>query len=82
MPGHPRYLEGFDYIGFHRYSLTFRTFEHREHFVERSHVSLVLTQILCSGEENQCAVSTYCFMPDHLHLVVEGTRDDAIYAGS
>jgi putative transposase len=77
MPEYPRYLQGFDYVGFHRYSLTFRTFDHHEHFVEGSHVDLVLTQIVRSATENQCSIPAYCFMPDHLHLLVEGERDDA-----
>jgi putative transposase len=77
MPEYPRYHKGFDYVGFHRYSLTFRTFGDSDHFLEQSHVDLVLPQILRSADENQCAIPTYCFMPDHHHLLVEGTREDA-----
>lgn len=76
MPEYPRYLTGFSYIGFHRYSLTFRTFEHHEHFLSSANVNVVLPQILRGAEEHQFAVLAYCFMPDHLHLLVEGTRDD------
>jgi putative transposase len=34
--------------------------------------------ILLRTAEQQCfAVLAYCFMPDHLHLLVEGTSDSA-----
>jgi putative transposase len=38
---------------------------------------MVLSQILQSARAQYFAVLAYCLMPDHLHLVVEGTRADA-----
>ena len=71
-PGH---LKTFSYLGLHRYSLTFCT-DHRRHLlVDPAVVSLVLTQISRAAAENRFAVIAYCFMPDHLHLLIEGRSD-------
>jgi putative transposase len=71
-PGH---LKGFDYLGFYRYSLTFCTDYRRPVFRDGAAVELVLAQISRAATENQFAVIAYCFMPDHLHLLVEGQSD-------
>lgn len=73
--GTPGHLKAFDYLGFHRYSLTFCTHERRRLFVTAAVVDLVLAQISRAATENQFAVVAYCFMPDHLHLLVEGQSD-------
>ena len=46
-------------------------------FVNREAVDLVLWQLLQSASRSGFAVIAYCFMPDHLHLLVEGTDDHA-----
>src|SRR5215831_5604316 len=71
-PGH---LKGFDYLGLHRYSLTFCTDYRRPVFKDGAAVEIVLAQISRAGTENQFAVIAYCFMPDHLHLLIEGQSD-------
>jgi putative transposase len=75
--GHPERLEAFDYIGFHRYFLTFCTFERRGVFVNNDAVGLVRTQLSRASSESQFSVSAYCFMPDHLHLLVEGLSESS-----
>jgi putative transposase len=40
-------------------------------------VAEVLTEIRRAAETERFQVLTYCFMPDHLHLLVEGATDDA-----
>src|ERR1700704_3576124 len=73
-PGH---LKTFTYLGFHRYSLTFCT-DHRRHvFTSNETVSLVLEQMLRAAGENQFAIVAYCFMPDHLHLLLEATSESS-----
>lgn len=71
-PGH---LKTFDYRGLHRYSLTFCTDRRARRFTRADVVELVLTQISRAATENQFAVIAYCFMPDHLHLLIEGQAD-------
>ncbi len=74
---HPQHVAGFSYIGKHRYSLRFGTLDRERVFVADAPVALVLSQILRASAETQCAVVVYCFMTDHLHLLVEGETDSA-----
>jgi REP-associated tyrosine transposase len=73
--GRPKHLPGFDYLGFHRYSLTFCTHRRRVIFVHDAPVRLVFDQFLRSARESQFAIIVYTFMPDHVHLLVEGESD-------
>ena len=70
-------LHNFSYAGLHRYSLTICTSRRQQVFVNREAVDLVLWQLLQSASRSGFAVIAYCFMPDHLHLLVEGTDDHA-----
>jgi len=74
QPGH---LKSFVYAGLHRYFLTFCTDRRQKFFVDSAAVELVLSQILRAGAENRFAVLAYCFMPDHVHLLVEGEADSS-----
>ena len=75
MPEYPRHLRGFDYIGLHRYFLTFCTYERQWHFTRADHVGVTLQNILRAADAEYMAVSAYCFMPDHLHTLVTATSD-------
>ena len=77
ITNNPGHLKGFNYVGFHRYSLTFCTNQHRRLFTEPALVDLVAAQLLRAANEQKFAVIAYCFMPDHLHLLIEGTSDDS-----
>jgi len=77
MSGRPHRLETFSYTGLHRYSLTFCANQRRELFVDADVVQEALAQILQSAAGDGFAVVAYCFMPDHLHLLVEGVSEDA-----
>ena len=73
--GKPEHLPGFSYIGCHRYSLTFCTKDRKRLFVSDAVVDLVLSQISRAAIECEFAVLAYCFMPDHVHLLVEGRAE-------
>jgi putative transposase len=73
----PRRLDGFDYTGPQRYFLTLCTFERRHHFVSRTIVSPVYEQFFRTATQFEFAILAYCFMPDHLHLLVEGTGENS-----
>ena len=74
---YPRRLGGFEYVGFHRYFLTFCVDGRHHAFADRTAVTLVWSQFLRAAG-NQCfAIIACCFMPDHMHAVVEGQREDA-----
>ena len=77
MPdGAPR-IPGFDYRGVRRYSLTICTYARGRVFNHKYIVQSVLGEIERVAEAEQFRVLAYCFMPDHLHLLVEGESDTA-----
>jgi putative transposase len=73
----PTRIHGFDYRGSYPYSLTFCTFRRRRYFEDVSVVSIVLREILRTAIESEFDVLAYCFMPDHLHLLVQSHAPDA-----
>jgi putative transposase len=75
-PNRPR-LRTFDYIGRYRYFLTFTTHHRQRLFTEPRIVDQVVDQILRAADRCDVAVTTYCAMPDHLHLLVKGRTDRA-----
>jgi putative transposase len=74
---YPPRLADFSYVGKYSYSLEFTTHARRPMFVDQSIVRLVLQQILRAGAEEGFSLAAYCFMPDHLHLVVDGLEHDS-----
>jgi len=74
---HPQHLKTFSYLGPYRYSLRFCTDDRRQLFTSASAVDFVKSHILRIAAEEQFAVITYCFMPDHLHLLIEGLAEDS-----
>jgi REP element-mobilizing transposase RayT len=73
----PKRLSTFSYTGYHRYFLTICTYHRRRTFVEPSVVRETLSHVRQSARDFRFALLAYCFMPDHLHLVVAGKADDA-----
>jgi putative transposase len=71
------YCPTFSYVGKHRYFLTFVTYQRIEAFAAAVVVALVWEQILRAAREKHFEIIAYCFMPDHVHLVVEGVADDS-----
>jgi putative transposase len=76
-PKHALHLADFDYRGRHRYSVTWCCDGRKSLFNKADVVDLALAQILRACAPSRMCVPAYCFMPDHLHLLVEGTEDDA-----
>jgi putative transposase len=74
---YPQHLKAFDYRGLHYYFLTFCTLNRCRLFVSRRRVDTVYAQILRAAREHHIALIAYCFMPDHLHLLVAGESDDS-----
>lgn len=73
----PARLKHLSYLGIQRYSLTFCTDWRRELFADVEAVSLVLSQFLRVCRKEQFVILAYCFMPDHVHVLIEGVREDA-----
>ena len=74
--GAPR-IRGFDYKGPHRYSLTICAHARSVVFTDHAAVEPILLQIRKAAAAYAFAILAYCFMPDHVHLVVEGQTDEA-----
>jgi putative transposase len=71
-PKHPQRLKTFDYLGPHRYFLTFCTFDRHPAFVRSERVDLARSHFLRAAADEAFALVAYCFMPDHVHLLAEG----------
>jgi putative transposase len=63
---------GFTYLGRHAYSITCCTFARQPAFSAAAVVDTTAAQLLRSSREEQFALLAYCFMPDHVHLLLEG----------
>lgn len=72
---YPRHLPAFPYVGFHRYFLTFCTHDRTRVFVRDSTTELVWSQFLRAARQEAFVITACCFMPDHVHLLVEGESD-------
>jgi putative transposase len=73
----PRRLDDFDYLGCHLYFLTFCALDRQRVFTSDEIVRLAPDQILLTASEQEMEILVYCFMPDHLHLLIEGKSDSA-----
>ena len=75
LTGNPGHVKSFDYLGLHQYSLTFCTCNRTCYFVDKSRVDVVFEQFVRSATENDFGILAYVFMPDHVHLLIEGLSD-------
>jgi putative transposase len=70
-------LKTFDYLGFYRYFLTICTDDRVPIFIDDRSVDLVLMHLSRTADDQRFSVMAYCFMPDHVHLLVEGIHPAA-----
>ena len=70
-------LKGFTYLGCHRYFITICTHQKRPVFSNAEIVALCLDILKKKSSALDFKVWAYCFMPDHLHLLLEGETQDA-----
>jgi len=69
-------LKDFDYRGNYRYFVTVCTDRKKSFFVKNNHLIEKMIEFLHhTGEKQFFTVWVYCFMPDHLHLLVEGINE-------
>ena len=71
----PPRIEGFSYLGPNRYFVTFCTFDRRDTFTDIALGRSVVRQFRRTSRRWKFALLAYCLMPDHAHLLVEGTSD-------
>ena len=73
----PRRLLSAQYVGNRQYFLTICTYQRSDYFTCANTVSLTCTQFLQAAERESFAISAYCFMPDHVHALVEACTSGA-----
>lgn len=65
-------LSQFDYAGNYAYFLTLVTRDRRRVFLDSAAVRLAVAGLEKAAKKHEFDVHAYCFMPDHLHLLVSG----------
>ena len=73
----PPRIEGFSYLGRYRYFVTFCTLDRRETFADIALGQRAVRRFRRTCRHWKFAILAYCVMPDHAHLLVEGTSDSS-----
>jgi REP-associated tyrosine transposase len=73
----PRRLPDYSYTGLGSFFLTFCTYQRTEIFFAADVVENVLSHLLQAASEEGVCIVAYCFMPDHLHMLVVSERETA-----
>jgi putative transposase len=71
-------LKGFDYVGPFGYSLTLATRGRAAAFSDPCVVQAVLECLALPCARYGFSLHAYCFMPDHLHLLLSGQDDSSL----
>lgn len=67
------HLKDFDYRGCYRYFITICTDNKKNVFINNDHLIKKVVEFLeQTGVKYFFTIWIYCFMPDHLHILVEG----------
>ena len=74
---YPPHHDHLPHVGKYHYSLMFCTHDRHSVFVDAKRVELALAQFLRAAGERKFDITAYCFMPDHVHLIVSGLNDDS-----
>ncbi|TRZ96612.1 MAG: hypothetical protein D4R82_00710 [Dehalococcoidia bacterium] len=74
----PRLL-GFNYSGPYAYFITCPTYQKRLYFEDKAIVDIVLAILRRVGVQNSFGIYVYCFMPDHLHLLLLGEEKSSLH---
>jgi len=74
-PNRPPRLKEFSYVGMYRYFVTICTNQRLTHFCEEAAAQWISAQIQQFFEPRQFAVTAFCVMPDHVHLLLEALAD-------
>jgi putative transposase len=70
-------LREFSYVGAYPYHLIIVTDYKRALFTDEGLVQACVTTLVAVANERGFEVQAYCFMPDHLHLLLLGKGDDS-----
>jgi putative transposase len=70
-------LKTFDYKGTYRYSVTICTDYKKPFFKNNDTVTICISTLKTMCAKDGFIVLAYCFMPDHLHLLIEGINESS-----
>ena len=76
LPKRPR-LKNFNYRGTYAYSITILTKDRTVRFKDAEVVNNLFNLLTETARTKGFKVFVYCFMPDHLHLLVTGMDDQS-----
>jgi len=65
----------FNYTGIFAYFITICTFEKQSYFNSNEIISFLLNILKQEADKFDFSVYAYCFMPDHLHLLLIGNEE-------
>jgi putative transposase len=71
-------LNNFDYTGIYIYFVTCLTYRRNLYFTDKSTVDSVLLILNRVSDRYGFTLLAYCFMPDHLHLLIEGDETSSL----
>jgi putative transposase len=74
-------LKDFSYKGFWRYFVTIATFGSRPYFEDGRYVESCVVLLKELSVSYNFGMLAYCFMPDHLHLLIEGKEENSDFRG-
>src|ERR1700687_100659 len=72
FPRRPIRLTRPNYMGCRRYFVTSCCFQRKQVFLVPEFCSCFLSALTVESAHQACAVHAYCFMPDHVHLLLQG----------
>jgi len=67
----------FNYIGLHEYFLTICTHDRQRAFTDSAFAAAAVVQLFRSAAAFHFEIIAYCLMPDHVHLLLQGIREDS-----
>ncbi|MFA5909773.1 MAG: transposase [Vicinamibacterales bacterium] len=73
----PRRLGGISYVGPAAYFITSCTLDRCKAFTTNDFCDECQLELLATSQRFGFSATAYCFMPDHVHYLVSGTRADA-----
>ena len=76
-PDMPPRLPSFPYVGLHRYFVTICTGGRRAVFVSDAVFGMTERRLRESAGRHGFSPHAYCFMPDHVHVLLAAAREDA-----
>jgi putative transposase len=79
LPKRPR-IKGFEYKGSHAYFVTICTSNNRNVFISKEQFDLAFCHLNESAAQHSFNIYAYCFMPDHLHILLVPNNESASLA--